>query len=213
MRRYGVMGERLYHLSRGQDDRAVHLEHEAKSISAETTFNEDYASAADLVPVLRGLSEKVSERLKAADIAGRTVVLKLKTRTSSPAPATASWPIRRGSPTGYSAPPYRSCKRNRRHRIPPDRHRRGRSRRRRHGRSAGPDRCPSDAARQGGSGDGQGSRQIRQPRGGDGLHVRHGQSRQAAARPGELSLSWSSSSRSAPPSSAGCRVAPAACKS
>ncbi|MFZ2099872.1 MAG: DNA polymerase IV [Oricola sp.] len=78
MKRYGVMGRRLYHLSRGQDDRAVHIEHEAKSISAETTFNEDYASAADLVPVLRALSERVSERLKAADLAGRTVTLKLK---------------------------------------------------------------------------------------------------------------------------------------
>ena len=34
---------------------------------------------ADLVPVLRALSEKVSARLKKAGIAGRTVVLKLKT--------------------------------------------------------------------------------------------------------------------------------------
>jgi DNA polymerase-4 len=78
MKRYGVMGRRLYHLSRGEDDRAVHVEHEAKSISAETTFNEDYAAAADLLPVLRSLSEKISERLKASDLAGRTVTLKLK---------------------------------------------------------------------------------------------------------------------------------------
>ena len=34
----------------------------------------------DLVPVLRALSEKVSARLKKAGIAGRTVVLKLKTQ-------------------------------------------------------------------------------------------------------------------------------------
>ncbi len=80
MKRYGVMGRRLFHLSRGQDDRTVHVEHETKSISAETTFNEDYASASDLLPVLRALSEKVSERLKAADLAGRTVTLKLKDR-------------------------------------------------------------------------------------------------------------------------------------
>jgi DNA polymerase-4 len=78
MKRYGVMGRRLYNLSRGQDERTVHVEHETKSISAETTFNEDYASAADLLPVLRALSEKVSQRLKAADLAGRTVTLKLK---------------------------------------------------------------------------------------------------------------------------------------
>jgi DNA polymerase-4 len=80
MRRYGTMGDRLYHLSRGMDHRAVHADQEAKSVSAETTFDTDLASPADLVPVLRTLSEKVSARLKKADIAGRTVVLKLKTR-------------------------------------------------------------------------------------------------------------------------------------
>lgn len=80
MRRYGSMGDRLYHLSRGQDERRVQPEHDAKSVSAETTFDVDLASPADLVPVLRALSEKVSARLKKAEIAGRTVVLKLKTQ-------------------------------------------------------------------------------------------------------------------------------------
>ncbi|HVW57430.1 MAG TPA: DNA polymerase IV [Rhizobiaceae bacterium] len=80
MRRYGVMGNRLYHLSRGEDDRRVHPEREAKSVSAETTFETDLASADDLVPILRALSEKVSGRLKKSGIAGRTVVLKLKTQ-------------------------------------------------------------------------------------------------------------------------------------
>ncbi len=80
MRRYGTMGNRLYHLSRGQDERRVYPEHDAKSVSAETTFDTDLASPADLVPVLRALSEKVSARLKKAGIAGRTVVLKLKTQ-------------------------------------------------------------------------------------------------------------------------------------
>jgi DNA polymerase-4 len=80
MRRYGSMGDRLYHLSRGEDEREVHVEREAKSVSAETTFNEDLSTAADLVPILRALSEKVSARLKKSNIAGRTVVLKLKTQ-------------------------------------------------------------------------------------------------------------------------------------
>ena len=80
MRRYGTMGDRLYHLSRGVDHRTIHADHEAKSVSAETTFDTDLASSADLVPVLRALSEKVSARLKKAGIAGRTVVLKLKTQ-------------------------------------------------------------------------------------------------------------------------------------
>jgi DNA polymerase-4 len=80
LRRYGSMGSRLYHLARGRDDRRVHPDHEAKSVSAETTFDTDLASLADLAPVLRALSEKVSARLKKANMAGRTVVLKLKTR-------------------------------------------------------------------------------------------------------------------------------------
>jgi DNA polymerase-4 len=80
MKRYGTMGDRLYHLSRGQDERQVHPEHDAKSVSAETTFDTDLAAMSDLAPVLRALSEKVSARLKKQQIAGRTVVLKLKTQ-------------------------------------------------------------------------------------------------------------------------------------
>jgi len=80
MRRYGVMGNRLYHLSRGEDDRRVQPERKAKSVSAETTFETDLASADDLVPILRRLSEKVSGRLKKSGLAGRTIVLKLKTQ-------------------------------------------------------------------------------------------------------------------------------------
>ncbi|MBN7759589.1 DNA polymerase IV [Nitratireductor aquibiodomus] len=79
MRRYGAMGDRLYHLSRGMDERGVKPRSEAKSVSSETTFNTDLSRMEDLVPVLRALSERVSARLKEADIAGRTVVLKLKT--------------------------------------------------------------------------------------------------------------------------------------
>ena len=79
MRRYGVIGDRLYHLSRGQDERRVNPANDAKSVSAETTFDTDIASAKNLTPVLRALSEQVSARLKKADIAGHTVVLKLKT--------------------------------------------------------------------------------------------------------------------------------------
>jgi DNA polymerase-4 len=80
MRRYGTMGDRLYHLSRGEDVRRVDPDQDAKSVSAETTFDTDIASLEELVAVLRGLSEKVSARLKKSGIAGRTVALKLKTQ-------------------------------------------------------------------------------------------------------------------------------------
>ncbi|SFB60970.1 DNA polymerase-4 [Rhizobium sp. NFR07] len=79
MRRYGTMGQRLYRLARGIDDRDVHPNDPAKSVSAETTFFDDISRHDELVPILRRLSEKVSARLKKHEIAGQTVVLKMKT--------------------------------------------------------------------------------------------------------------------------------------
>ncbi|KPF56167.1 DNA polymerase IV [Rhizobium sp. AAP116] len=79
MRRYGSMGQRLARLSRGIDERTVHPNDPAKSVSAETTFFDDIHRLDELVVHLRALSEKVAWRLKRHEIAGQTVVLKLKT--------------------------------------------------------------------------------------------------------------------------------------
>lgn len=79
MRAYGVMGKRLFNLSRGIDERHVHLNDGAKSVSSETTFFDDISSHDALVVHLRSLSEKVARRLKKSGLAGQTVVLKLKT--------------------------------------------------------------------------------------------------------------------------------------
>jgi DNA polymerase-4 len=79
MRRYGVEGRRLWRLSRGIDDRSVNPERETKSVSAETTFNQDIADYKALEKLLWSLSEKVSTRLKQSGIAGTTITLKLKT--------------------------------------------------------------------------------------------------------------------------------------
>jgi DNA polymerase-4 len=78
-RRYGSIGIKLARLSRGEDDRTVTPDKGWKSVSAETTFERDLSDSADLMPILRKLSERVSERLKQEGISGRTVVLKLKT--------------------------------------------------------------------------------------------------------------------------------------
>ncbi len=78
--RYGAMGHRLYHFSRGQDDRRVDPDAPTKSISAETTFEEDLSDGADLARELWPLCETVARRLKRSGLAGRTVTLKLKTR-------------------------------------------------------------------------------------------------------------------------------------
>src|SRR5215468_3356579 len=78
MRRYGGEGQRLARLSRGIDARQVEPERETKSISAETTFDDDIASFRPLERRLWSLSEKVSARLKASELVGTTVTLKLK---------------------------------------------------------------------------------------------------------------------------------------
>jgi DNA polymerase-4 len=78
-RRYGIEGARLARLARGLDDRPVRAEREAKSISAETTFDHDIADFRPLELRLWRLAEKVSARLKANGLAGSTVTLKLKT--------------------------------------------------------------------------------------------------------------------------------------
>ena len=78
-RRYGTEGRRLARLAHGIDDRPVRSDREAKSISAETTFDRDIAEFRPLELRLWQLAEKVSARLKANELAGSTVTLKLKT--------------------------------------------------------------------------------------------------------------------------------------
>jgi DNA polymerase-4 len=92
--RHGPDGARLWRLSHGIDDRRVSPERETKSISAETTFENDISDKAELERVLLALCERVALRLKRHELAAKSVTLKLRlpdfklrTRTrSSPAP-------------------------------------------------------------------------------------------------------------------------------
>ncbi|MFQ5783936.1 MAG: DNA polymerase IV [Alphaproteobacteria bacterium] len=77
--RYGRIGRRLARFSRGDDDRRVDPAAPVKSMSAETTFDADIADAGALAHALWPLCETVSARLKRGGLAGRGVVLKLKT--------------------------------------------------------------------------------------------------------------------------------------
>lgn len=79
MRRYGAEGLRLARLARGLDARKVSASREAKTISAESTFERDIAALHPLERHLWRLSEKVSGRLKAQGLSGTTITLKLKT--------------------------------------------------------------------------------------------------------------------------------------
>jgi DNA polymerase-4 len=76
--RFGSMGERLWHLARGKDQRRVSAHEPVKSISKETTFNDNTSDPDILVGHLWRLAEQVADRAKAKDLAGRVVTLKLK---------------------------------------------------------------------------------------------------------------------------------------
>ncbi|MET3925341.1 DNA polymerase IV [Devosia sp. 2618] len=78
MRRYGETGARLARLSRGEDSRRISSDSEMKTISSETTFNTDISSLDALSTELLNVTERLSERLKAKNVVGDTVTLKLK---------------------------------------------------------------------------------------------------------------------------------------
>ena len=77
-KRYGKMGDRLWHLARGLDHRSITGREPVKSISKETTFFEDTSDTDLLDGHLWRLAEQVSDQCKAKDYAGKTVNLKLK---------------------------------------------------------------------------------------------------------------------------------------
>lgn len=76
--RFGAMGDRLWHLARGEDRRRVSAHEPMKSISNETTFVKDTSHPNILDGHLWRMAEKVSDRAKAKGLAGRVVTLKLK---------------------------------------------------------------------------------------------------------------------------------------
>jgi len=77
--RYGATGLWLHRMANAQDSRPVDPGGEMKTISSETTFNTDLSRLADLESVLWRQAERVSARAKQYGLAGKTIVLKLKT--------------------------------------------------------------------------------------------------------------------------------------
>ncbi len=77
--RYGVIGRRLARCARGEDARAVTPSAPAKSISSETTFEDDIGDGEELRRALWGQCERVAKRLREGGVAAGTVTLKLKT--------------------------------------------------------------------------------------------------------------------------------------
>ncbi len=76
--RFGAAGLDLARHARGQDDRPVEPEREAKSISKEITFARDVSEGAALRRILRELCDQVAASLRHNGLAARTVKLKLR---------------------------------------------------------------------------------------------------------------------------------------
>ena len=95
MKTFGTHGPHLQELARGIDGRDVIPEEPAKSIGAETTFDEDTRDIMVIHATLLELAEQVARRLRRAGVRSQTVTLKYRdesfhtiTRASSVADAT-----------------------------------------------------------------------------------------------------------------------------
>jgi len=77
-RRFGKWGDRLFELARGRDERPVMPDHEAQSISHETTFEVDLREPSALRDSLRGLVEQVAWRLRRQGLLAGTVEIKVR---------------------------------------------------------------------------------------------------------------------------------------
>jgi DNA polymerase-4 len=77
--RLGSGGMRLHRLAHGQDSRIVDPDQARKTISAETTFNDDLHKREDLEDELWPLCEKVAKQARKEGVAGRVATLKLRT--------------------------------------------------------------------------------------------------------------------------------------
>ena len=71
-------GRHLHHVSNGVDERPVEPDRAIKSISQEETYGQDLVDMDQVRHQLARLSDGVASRLRAADLQGRTITLKLR---------------------------------------------------------------------------------------------------------------------------------------
>ncbi len=78
VQRFGKLGDHIFRLANGLDKREVISDAKAKSISSETTFDSDSQDNDVLLAILSQLTEQVAARLRAKDIKGKTVSIKIR---------------------------------------------------------------------------------------------------------------------------------------
>ena len=77
-RRFGKWGSALWRLANGIDHRSVKPWQTQKSISQETTFDEDTGDEGAIHKTLLGLAESLSRLMRKSKLKGRTVTLKIR---------------------------------------------------------------------------------------------------------------------------------------
>lgn len=114
----GDFGGHIARLSRGEDDRPVHADREAKSIGHEQTFGENLGDPEEVRAVLLDHCEQVARRLRRHGRLARTVTVKIRfgdfetiTRAGTLADATDStdaiWQAARGLFDAWAAKQFR----------------------------------------------------------------------------------------------------------
>jgi DNA polymerase-4 len=78
VREFGKMGRFFHDMANGRDDRPVVPDRERKSISSETTFDEDLTDDGRIDEVLRALCQDVGSHLARHGLAARTATVKLR---------------------------------------------------------------------------------------------------------------------------------------
>jgi len=79
MRRlFGQSGNDLVERARGLDDRQIQTEHDVKSISQETTFDQDIGDRDVLIQTIRRLSGRVGSQLRKQGLTAKTVRIKIR---------------------------------------------------------------------------------------------------------------------------------------
>lgn len=72
------LGVHLHALANGRDDRSVVTDEPARSVGSEETFSYDLDSPAEITREILRLSDRTADRLRAKNLCGRTVTLKVR---------------------------------------------------------------------------------------------------------------------------------------
>ena len=75
---FGKTGRFFFRIVRGEDHRKVKPNRVRKSVGAERTFSQDLRHLNEMEQRITEIAERISERMAAAGVAGRTVTLKVK---------------------------------------------------------------------------------------------------------------------------------------